>query len=429
MYTKEEIIDLIEKEDIEFIRLQFTDPFGELRNVAVTAHSIEHVMEYGYEFDMNKVFSDFAGDDDDEYYLVPDLSTFAILPWRPQSSKVARFICDICDEDGNEVEISPRSILKKTVEYAKAQGYSFSINPECEFFLYHTDDNGIPTTLTHEEAGYMDVSPLDLGENARRDMVIMLENMGFGIKSSHHEAARAQHEIDFEEDEPLEIADSFVTFKAALRSIAKGFGLHATFMPKPKMGQPGSGMHINIAAYKDDYNIFKELYRNVKKSSDADANFYIKQLKASDKTDLGINFVSGINQHAAAMSMFTNPTVNSYKRERTLDIKLHKRRGEDIKAEVCFPDAAANIYLVLSVLIRAGITGDIRKNENGNIFMINNMPENLEEAVKLGIQDDCILESMPEEFVNQYGGAKSQEWFEFMEQVTEWELQKYLYRI
>ena len=208
MYTKEEIIDLIEKEDIEFIRLQFTDPFGELRNVAVTAHSIEHVMEYGYEFDMNKVFSDFADDDDDEYYLVPDLSTFAILPWRPQSSKVARFICDICDEDGNEVEISPRSILKKTVEYAKAQGYSFSINPECEFFLYHTDDNGIPTTLTHEEAGYMDVSPLDLGENARRDMVIMLENMGFGIKSSHHEAARAQHEIDFKEDEAMKMADS-----------------------------------------------------------------------------------------------------------------------------------------------------------------------------------------------------------------------------
>ena len=184
-------------------------------------------------------------------YLHPDLSTFTILPWRPQQGKVARFICDIYQEDGTPYKESPRFILNRVAAKAAEMGYSLMVNPECEFFLFHTDDNGMPTTTTHEKAGYMDLSPVDLGENARRDMVLTLEEMGYEIESSHHEIAPGQHEIDFQFSDAPETADKVMTFKVAVRTIAKRHGLHATFMPKPKAGVNGSGMHVNMYLMKD----------------------------------------------------------------------------------------------------------------------------------------------------------------------------------
>ena len=218
--NKQEILELIEEEDVEFIRLQFVDAFGNLKNLAVTPDRFERVIDNKYQFD-GSAFFDGQYDYNEDLYLRPDLDTFVILPWRPQQGRVGKFICDVCYEDGTEHEMSPRTILKNVVTKAKEQGYTIVVNPECEFFLFHTDDNGNPTTITHERAGYLDVGPIDFGENARRDMVLMLQDMGFNIEASHHEKAPAQHEISFSEGEAMETADAIMTFKFAIRSIAK----------------------------------------------------------------------------------------------------------------------------------------------------------------------------------------------------------------
>ena len=241
MRTREEILDLVEEEDVEFIRLQFTDIFGTLKNIAVTAGQLGRALDNRVTFNGSFLYGDRRADGED-LYLHPDPDSFVILPWRPQQGKVARLLCDVCRADGSLLEESPRQILRKTLKRAAQKGYTFRVHPECEFFLFHTDENGIPTTVTHDQAGYMDIAPLDLGENARRDMVLTLEEMGFQVESSHHEKAPAQHEIDFAYGEAMETADQIVTFKTAVRSIAKRFGLHATFMPKPRAGAAGSGM-------------------------------------------------------------------------------------------------------------------------------------------------------------------------------------------
>ncbi len=230
MKTREEILQMVENEDVEFIRLQFTDMFGTLKNVAVTATQLQYMKDNRYLIDGSCMYGELRTGEED-MYLCPDLDTFVILPWRPQQGKVARLLCDVCRADGTPLAVSPREILKKTMEKAEKEGYTFQIDPECEFFLFHEDENGVPTTVTHEKAGYMDISPLDLGENARRDMVMTLEDMGFEIESSHHEKAPGQHEIDFRYAGAMETADRIVTFKTAVRSIAKRFGIYATFMP------------------------------------------------------------------------------------------------------------------------------------------------------------------------------------------------------
>ena len=199
MKTREEILQMVENEDVEFIRLQFTDMFGTLKNVAVTATQLQYMKDNRYLIDGSCMYGELRNGEED-MYLCPDLDTFVILPWRPQQGKVARLLCDVCRADGTPLAVSPREILKKTMEKVEKEGYTFQIDPECEFFLFHEDENGVPTTVTHEKAGYMDISPLDLGENARRDMVMTLEDMGFEIESSHHEKAPGQHEIDFRYD-------------------------------------------------------------------------------------------------------------------------------------------------------------------------------------------------------------------------------------
>ena len=248
-YTKQDIIRLVEEEDVEFIRLQFTDMFGTFKNVAITKSQLGKALDNQCMFDGSSI-EGFVRIEESDMYLYPDLDTFAIFPWRPQQGKVARIICDIYRPDGQPFEGDPRYILKKTLAEAKAMGYQFDVGPECEFFLFHTDEEGRPTTTTHERAGYFDLGPVDLGENARRDMVLALEEMGFEIETSHHEVAPAQHEIDFRYGEGLAAADNIMTFKLAVRTIAKRFGLFASFMPKPKHGVNGSGMHINMSVSK-----------------------------------------------------------------------------------------------------------------------------------------------------------------------------------
>ena len=425
MRTKQEILDIIEEEDVEFIRLQFTDVLGNLKNIAITPRQMEKVIDDFYPFEAEALYGNLY-DPKEDLYLKPDLDTFVILPWRPQQGKVGKIICDVCDKDGNFFAQSPRTILKKVLEEAKQEGYTFMVDPECEFFLFHTDDNGIPTTITHEKAGYLDVGPIDLGENARRDMVLTLEDMGFEIESSHHEKAPAQHEIDFSQGEAMEIADSLMTFKFAVRSIAKRFGLYATFMPKPRTGIAGSGLHFNISMYKHGLNLFEG--------------------EKGEPSLTAMHFMGGIMEHAQAMCAITNPIVNSYKRllpgfdaptsvnwskrgEKTL-LKFHSSY-EEAKVELRFPDPAANPYLALAVCISAGLEGVRKGIEPGeaNASDCRRLPENLKDATRLLVEDELMQTVLGEKLVHAYSEIKNQEWDDYMLQVSDWEIEKYLVRM
>lgn len=421
--SKEEILQLIEEEDVEFIRLQFVDMFGNLKNIAVTPGQMERVINKEYSFDGSALFDNLYSYDE-ELFLRPDLESFVILPWRPQQGRVGKFICDVYKADGSPMELSPRTILKKVLKRGREEGYTCMVDAECEFFLFHTDENGMPTIVTHERAGYMDVGPADFGENARREMVLNLEEMGFEIESSHHEKAPAQHEIDFRQGEGLKTADALTTFKFAVRSIAKRFGLYATFMPKPKAEVAGSGMHLNFALYKDGVNIFE---------NEEEAKY----------------FIGGVFKYAEAMCAITNPIVNSYKRllsgfdapgkicwstkgENAL-VKLRRTFGE-AKVELRFPDPSANPYLALAVCIEAGLRG-IREKIDPNLLMDSwgeqgrLLPENLKDAVSAMKQNDFIKEILGEEFVDIYSTVKEKEWKDYMLQVSDWELDRYLIKM
>lgn len=441
-YRKTEILQIVEEEGVEFIRLQFTDMFGTLKNVAVPVSCLEKAMDDRCTIDLASL-NGFAKEEETELYLKPDFSTFTILPWRPQNGKVARFLCDVCTEDGSEYELSPRLILKRALEKAEKQGYTLEVNPECEFFLFHTDEEGRPTTQSHERASYFDVSPVDLGENVRRDIVLNLEDMGFEVEASHHEIAPAQHEIDFQYTEGLEAADRIMTFKMAAKTIAKRHGLHATFMPKPKEGVNGSGMHINMSlSDKDGHNLFSD-----------------------EKDELGLSqlayrFMAGILGHMKEMTILTNPLVNSYKRlvpgydapiyiawsptsNRSSLIRIPSPRGEGTRIELRCPDSAMNPYLALAACLQAGLNGIENEMQlppcvQGNLFgmkpeelenrHVERIPETLGDAIETYRDNAFIREVLGEHIYVKYLEAKEEEWRDFRAQVTDWEVNQYLYK-
>ena len=437
-YTKEDIMTLVDDEDVEFIRLQFTDMFGSLKNVAITSSQLEKALDNKCMFDGSSI-EGFVRIEESDMYLYPDLSTLEIFPWRPQQGKVARLICDVHRPNGEPFEGDPRYILKRAIKEAADMGYSFEVGPECEFFLFHTDENGLPTTLTHEQAGYFDLGPLDLGENARRDMVLTLEDMGFVIEASHHEVAPAQHEIDFRYDEALATADNIMTFKLAVKTIAKRHGLHATFMPKPKFGVNGSGMHINMSLSKGGKNIFDDPSDKLGLSKEA---YY---------------FIGGIIKHMKGMTAITNPLVNSYKRlvpgyeapvyiawsatNRSPLIRIPASRGEGTRIELRCPDPSANPYLALAVCLRAGLDGIKNKIEppasvDCNIFAMSEeekkalgieaIPGTLIEAVNELEKDEFIKGVLGAHVSSKYIEAKRAEWANYRSQVTDWEINQYL---
>ena len=437
-YTKEDIMTLVDDEDVEFISLQFTDMFGSLKNVAITSSQLEKALDNKCMFDGSSI-EGFVRIEESDMYLFPDLSTLEIFPWRPQQGKVARLICDVHRPNGEPFEGDPRYILKRAIKEAADMGYSFEVGPECEFFLFHTDENGLPTTLTHEQAGYFDLGPLDLGENARRDMVLTLEDMGFVIEASHHEVAPAQHEIDFRYDEALATADNIMTFKLAVKTIAKRHGLHATFMPKPKFGVNGSGMHINMSLSKGGKNIFDDPSDKLGLSKEA---YY---------------FIGGIIKHMKGMTAITNPLVNSYKRlvpgyeapvyiawsatNRSPLIRIPASRGEGTRIELRCPDPSANPYLALAVCLRAGLDGIKNKIEppasvDCNIFAMSEeekkalgieaIPGTLIEAVNELDKDEFIKEVLGVHVSSKYIEAKRAEWANYRSQVTDWEINQYL---
>lgn len=433
MKTREEILQMVENEDVEFIRLQFTDMFGTLKNVAVTATQLQYMKDNRYLIDGSCMYGELRNGEED-MYLCPDLDTFVILPWRPQQGKVARLLCDVCRADGTPLAVSPREILKKTIEKVEKEGYTFQIDPECEFFLFHTEDNGNPTTVTHEQAGYLDISPLDLGENARRDMVLTLEDMGMEVESSHHEAAPAQHEIDFRYGEIRKIADCITTFKMAVRIVAKRHGLHATFMPKPKAEVNGSGMHIQFSLIKDGKNVFESQSNHGELSQEA---YY---------------FIGGLLAHSKEMALITNPIVNSYKRlvpgydapteltwtenNQNSLVRIPVTRGEGIRVELRSPDTSANPYVVLAICLAAGLDGiknKITPTKSSNLAMqgqqAEHLPSTLKEAIDYFEESTWVKDVLGEEFCKQYVAAKKNEWLRYIQQVTDWEIAEYLYRL
>ena len=440
-YTKDDIFRMVEEEDVEFIRLQFTDIFGTLKNIAITSSQLEKALDNKCMFDGSSV-EGFVRIEESDMYLYPDYDTFEIFPWRPQQGKVARLICDVHTPDGKPFEGDPRWILKKTIKEANEMGYRFDVGPECEFFLFHTDDNGLPTTLSHEKAGYFDLGPNDLGENIRRDMVLTLEEMGFEIEASHHEVAPAQHEIDFKYDEALKTADNIQTFKMTVKTIAKRHGLYATFMPKPKFGISGSGMHINMSlATEEGKNIFADENGKIGLSDDA------------------YHFIAGIMKHARGMSAITNPLVNSYKRlvpgyeapvyiawsakNRSPLIRIPASRGNGTRVELRNPDPTANPYLVLALCLAAGLDGiknkiEVPESVDCNIYEmtpgerraagIENMPADLKEAVDCLVTDEFLCSVLGEHITTKYVEAKMKEWENYTTRVSQWEIDEYLYK-
>ena len=440
-YTREDILKMVEEEDVGFIRLQFTDIYGTIKNMAVTVSQLEKALDNRCVFDGSSV-EGFAELGESDMYLYPDLNTFEIFPWRPQQGKVARMICDVHYPDGRPFELDPRYILKKVIKEAEEMGYTLKASPECEFFLFHTDEDGIPTTITHEQGSSFDVGPLDLGENARRDMVLTLEDMGFNVETSHHELAPAQHEIDFHYDDALSTADNIVTFRMVVKTIAKRHGLHATFMPKPKIETAGSGMHMNLSLWKDGKNIFRD---------DTDKNGMSQE---------GYQFMGGILEHIKAITCITNPTVNSYKRfvpgyeapvyitwsgkSRSPLIRIPAMRGEHTRLELRSPDPSANPYLTLAVLLAAGLDGiknsikpmgSINLNaqkmtdEQRASLHIDMLPQSLPEAVNELEQDSFIKDVLGRELSTKMIDSHKKAYHEYCMQVTDWEIANYLHKI
>ncbi len=425
-YETWEILQMIEEEDVKFIRLQFVDIFGTIRNIAVTAGQMEKAlagkcMVDGYSIAGMKELGY------DRVYLKPDIDTFTILPWRPQQGKVARFLCDLMDQEGNDIAESPRYILRRVLKKAKQQGYSFDLDPECEFFLFETDEEGNPTTRTRERAGYLDVAPLDQGENARRDMILTLEEMGFEIESSHHEDAPAQHEVDFKQAQGVKVADQIVTFRSTVRTIAQRHGLHATFMPKPRTDLPGSALSLNISGFRDGKNMF----------ADPQAENGLSQEAYS--------FIAGLLSHMNGMAAIANPIVNSYKRlkpgfhaptelfwslnDYRAPIRVVKGKEGDTHIEWTLPDGAANPYLLIAMVVASGLNGiqekmiPLKADEKAGA-----LPGTLKESLTALEKDEFLRNVCGESYVRTYLKEKTKEWELYTQEVTDWELKEYLHR-
>ncbi|WP_035767571.1 type I glutamate--ammonia ligase [Butyrivibrio sp. NC2002] len=443
--TKKDIFRIVEEEDVAFIRLQFCDIFGTPKNIAITRSQLQSALDNECRFDGSAIdgFGKYAQSD---MYLYPDIDSFDIYPWRPQSGKVARMYCDIYTSDKKPYASDSRYILKKVLSEGKEMGYIFKADPELEFFLFDLDDEGQPTTNTHENAGYFDLAPADQGENVRRDIIMNLEDMGFNIVSSHHEISPAQHGIDFTEDDAAKMADMIITFKMAVKTIAKRHGLYATFMPKPKEGVNGSGMHINILCEdKDGNDIFRD---------------------GDDLSETAKQFIAGILNHIKGMTLVTNPLVNSYKRlvpgydapvnvswsssstNHSALIRIpsmgsasESSNVKGARIELRNPDAACNPYLALALILAAGLDGikkkmatpeelveDLKGKTEDEIrdSKLDTLPKTLGEAIEAYKNDEFVKGVLGEQIFGQILDAKHKEWKDFRTCVTQWEIRHYL---
>lgn len=435
-YTKEDILRIAKENNIKFVRLQFTDIFGQMKNVAITDAQLEKVLDDGSMFDGSSI-EGFVRINESDMYLKPDLDTFEILPWKED---IARIICDVYKSDKvTPFEGDPRGVFRRVIEEAADMGYTLNVGPECEFFLFERDEKGNPTTQTDDIAGYFDIGPADLGEECRRDICLALSKMNFEIEQSHHECAAGQHEIDFRFVEALDAADKVVTFKHVVKSYATRRGLHATFMPKPVYGIAGSGMHTNMSLVKDGKNAFYD---------PDDVN---------GLSDIAYSFIAGLLEHIKGITAVSNPLVNSYKRlvpgyeapvyiswsasNRSALVRVPASRGMGTRVELRCPDPSCNPYLEMALCLAAGLDGIKRKltppeEITQNIFSMSKkelkeaniecLPSSLSEALDEFEADPFIKEVLGEHIYTKYLKGKRHEWEDYSKRVSQWEIDRYL---
>jgi len=438
-YTREDIFRIVKEENVKYIRLQFTDILGTIKNVEITVNQLEKALDNKMMFDGSSI-EGFVRIEESDMYLYPDLDTFVIFPWNAEKGKVARFICDVYNPDGTPFEGCPRYNLKRMLKEMEELGFShFNIGAEPEFFLFKLDEKGEPTLELNDKGGYFDLAPTDLGENCRRDIVLELEEMGFEIEASHHEVAPGQHEIDFKYANAVKACDDIQTFKLVVKTVARKHGLHATFMPKPLFGVNGSGMHCNLSLFKDGQNAFFDPNGDLQLS------------------DTARQFIAGVLKHATNFTAVTNPTVNSYKRlvpgyeapcyvawsaqNRSPLIRIPASRGMSTRIEVRSVDPAANPYLAMAVLLAAGLDG-IRNNltppppVDRNIYVMTkeerleqgilDLPPTLGYALESLKSDEVIIRALGKHLFAHFVEAKEIEWEMYRTTVHQWERDQYM---
>jgi glutamine synthetase len=437
---REAILKAADEEGVRFMRLQFTDIMGIIKNVEIPRSQFEKALDGQILFDGSSI-EGFTRIEESDMLLVPDLSTFRVNPWsNPDGSKVARMICDIYMPDGKPFVGCPRMTLKRQVERAQKLGYTMVAGPEAEFFLFTKDEKGAVQIETHDTGGYFDLTPVDRGEECRRDIVIVLEAMGFEVEAAHHEVAPGQHEIDFKYGDALSTADKVTTFRFVVKKVAMDHGLHATFMPKPIFGVNGSGMHVHQSLLnKAGENAFY----------DAHGSWQLSKV--------ALSYIGGILEHAVGFAAVTNPLVNSYKRlvpgyeapinvawsekNRSPLVRVPAKRGMSTRCEVRMPDPSCNPYLALAVMLAAGLDGVERSLDPGapvnkNIFTMSarekrrlriaQLPANLKESLDEMEKDAVVRDALGEHILEHYLRAKRQEWAEYISHVHPWEQERYL---
>ncbi len=436
--TKTDVLEKAQALNVKFVRLQFTDILGVVKNVAIPLHALEDALDGKIMFDGSSI-EGFVRIEESDMYLQPDPDTFAIFPWSSSDAMTARLMCDIRHPDGTPFAGDPRTTLKRVLAEAREMGYEITVGPEPEFFLFERDLEGKATNRTVDQAGYFDLSPVDLGEDVRRDIVLTLEQMGMSVEATHHEVSPGQHEIDLGYSDALRTADNIVTFRFVARTVALQRNFHATFMPKPLQGVNGSGLHLHQALFKDGVNIFQDP----------------KHPDGISKA--GLRYIAGLIQHAKAFTAVTNPLVNSYKRlvpgfeapvyiawsmgNRSPMIRVPQTRNESTRIELRSPDPACNPYLALAVTIKAGLDGIRHKLDapapvSRNIYRmheherleygIENLPEDLAEALDYFEKDAVMREALGEHIFSRFLEAKRIEWEIYRQQVHDWEIDQYL---
>lgn len=438
--TKNDIMKIVEEQKINFFRMQFCDINGFQKNVAIPRSQLEKALDGKIMFDGSSI-DGFARIDESDMFLKPDFNTFVVLPWRNKDGvAAARLICDIHLPDGTPFVGCPRIALKKSLAAAKEMGYTMNIGTEAEFFLFELDKDGNSTTITNDNAGYFALDPEDRGSDCRREIIEILEEMGFEIEASHHEVAEGQHEVNFKYADALTACDNTVTFKWVVKAIASKYGFHATFMPKPIFGINGSGMHTNQSLFNmDGSNAFED-------TSDS-----------GGLSKVAYQYIAGIIKNARGFSAITNPLVNSYKRlvpgyeapvyvawsasNRSALIRIPASRGIGTRVEVRCPDPACNLYLAVGMMLNSGLDG-IKNNltpptpVNVNIFAmtveekdaagIASMPGSLIEALNELEANPIAKETLGDHILGKYITGKKGEWDSFRTAVTDWELDAYL---
>jgi glutamine synthetase len=442
MITKEQISRRVAEEGVEFISLQFTDIVGLVKSVTIPVAELDVALDRGIWFDGSSV-EGFARIAESDMYLVPDLETYAVIPWDQDSGLTARFICDVYRPDGEPFEGDPRYVLKRVMQEAATQGWIFNTGPEPEFFLFMRDGNGRAVPSPHDQGGYFDLST-DRGVTVRKEMVKALAAFGIRVEASHHEVATGQHEIDFRYTDALRAADNVVTFKTTLKEVARLHGLHATFMPKPIAGVNGSGMHVHqsLVHAGSGRNVF----------ADGENEYGLSRLARQ--------FVAGQLAHARGMCAVLAPLVNSYKRlvpgyeapvyiswgqiNRSALIRVPQvqpDRPESTRLELRCPDPSCNPYLAFAVMLSAGLDGIQRELEpppisNEDLYHLDDqgreargldtLPGSLGEALEEIAADMVMGETLGDHILDRFVGAKTIEWQEYCIQVSGWELERYL---